>query len=159
MTERSIVPQPGSEREALPREGAGPWVRRLLTVALIAALVSPAIRNQDSLPLSTYPMYSGTRSNLSTFVTASGLDEQGDRTTFSALIIAGSRDRLIAQSFLNDAVRRGDADLVCAEIASRVDRTVTVVEIATERHDTIARLRGDPSLQEREVHATCEVDR
>lgn len=133
------------------------WVRRLLTLGLLAALVSPAVRNADGLPLSTYPMYSSRRSNLSTFVTASGIDEQGNRTTLSALTISGSRDRLITQSFLNDAVRRGDAPQICSEIASRVDRTLSGVEIASEQHDTIARLEGNASLRTREVHASCEV--
>ncbi len=129
------------------------WVRRFLTLGLLGALVSPAVRNVDGLPLSTYPMYSSTRSNLSTFATASGVDEHGDRSTLSALVISGSRDRLIAQSFLNDAVGRGDAAQVCSEIASRVERDLTGVEIAREQHDTIARLRGEPSLRSREVHA------
>ena len=135
------------------------WARRLTTLGLVAALVSPAIRNEDGLPLSTYPMYSSTRSHLSTFVTASGIDEQGRRTSLSALAIAESRDRLIAQSFLNDAVRRGDAESVCTEIASRVDPSLAAIEIATERHDTIARLRGEESLQERDLHVSCEVPR
>ncbi len=141
----------------MSRDERASWVRRLLTLGLIAALVSPAVRNTDGLPLSTYPMYSSTRSNLSTFSTASGIDEQGNRASLSALVISGSRDRLIAQSFLNDAVGRGDAAQVCLEIASRVDRALAGVEIAREQHDTIARLRGEPSLQSRELHASCEV--
>ena len=138
-------------------DGRANWVRRLLTFGLTTALVSPAVRNTDGLPLSTYPMYSSTRSNLSTFATASGVDVRGERSALSALIISGSRDRLIAQSFLNDAVGRGDAAQVCSEIASRVDRTLFAIEIAREEHDTIARLRGEPSLRSREVHAACEV--
>jgi hypothetical protein len=132
-------------------------VRRFVTAGLIAALISPAIRNEDSLPLSTYPMYSSRRSNLSKFVTASGIDDQGNRTTLSALTISGSRDRLITQSFLNDAVARGDASVICAELASRLDPSLSAVEIATEQHDTIARLQGRPSLMQRDLHASCEV--
>ncbi len=135
----------------------GSWARRLLTACLVAALLSPAVRNEDGLPLSTYPMYSGTRSHLSSFVTASGIDEQGTRSTLSALTISGSRDRLIAQSFLNDAARRDEAPDACAEIASRVDRKLEGVEIATEQHDTIARLQGSESLRQRDVLASCEV--
>ncbi len=158
MTRRLPTPLPADA--AKPRCGlAGAWVRRIATVAIVAALVSPAVRNHDSLPLSTYPMYSGTRSNISAFVTASGIDAQGNRTTLSALTIAGSRDRLIAQSFLNDAVRRGDANDICTEIASRVDRSLAGIEIATERHDTIARLQREASLEERDIHAACEVPR
>lgn len=133
------------------------WVRRFVTAGLIAALISPVIRNEDGLPLSTYPMYSSARSNLSKFVTASGIDDQGNRTTLSALTTWGSRDRLITHSFLNDAVARGDASVICAEITSRVDPSLSGVEIATEQHDTIARLQGKPSLMQRDLHASCEV--
>ncbi len=146
-----------NDATSVGREPLASWARRLATLGLVAALVSPAVRNEDGLPLSTYPMYSSSRSQVSTFVTASGVDEQGRRTALSALIIAESRDRLIAQSFLNDAVRRGDAEPICMEIAVRVERSLVAVEIATERHDTIARLRGEDSLQEREVHVSCEV--
>lgn len=137
----------------------GAWIRRIVTVVVIGALVSPAVRNHDSLPLSTYPMYSSARSNLSSFVTATGVDQSGNRTTLSALTIAQSRDRLIAQSFLNDAVGRGEAGETCTEIARRVDGSLLRVEIATERHDTIARLQNEESLRDRVVHATCEVPR
>ena len=150
-------PSNGWSHHSVDRATVVAWIRRISTAGLLVALVSPALRNQDSLPLSTYPMYSSTRSNLSTYVTATGVDENGVRTTLSALTIAASRDRLIAQSFLNDAVERGDAEEICVEIASRVDRTLVGVEIARERHDTIARIRGEPSLLLREVQASCEV--
>ncbi len=133
------------------------WARRLATVALVGALLWPTIRNEDSLPFSTYPMFAGTRPATVEFVTASGVDEFGNRTTLSALTISQSRDRLIAQSFLNDASRRGETGRVCAEIASRVAPSLAAVEIARERHDTIDRMRGDDSLEERDVLASCEV--
>lgn len=141
------------------RDVVEPWARRLLTVVLLGALLSPVIRNEDSLPLSTYPMFAGTRSSLSSFITASGVDESGDRLALSALTISQSRDRLIAQAFLNDAVQRGDEAAICAEIAGRSDGSAVSVEIAREQHDTIARLRGEASLQKREVLASCEVRR
>lgn len=157
MNQRASAEDPQAGEAATRREQAGRWGRRLLTIMLIATLVSPVIRNHDSLPLSTYPMYSGTRSNISGFVTASGVDRAGDRTPLSPLTISASRSRLITQSFLNDAVRRGDAADVCAEIASRADRSLSAIEIATERHDTTARLRGEPSLEARDLHANCAV--
>lgn len=159
----------GIDRDTPPEDATGPrdlpslWIRRGCTALLIGALVSPVIRDQDSLPLSTYPMYSSARSNVSSFVTASGVDESGDRTTLSALTISQSRDRLIAQAFLNDAVQRGEAVDACVGIAGRVGDAstsggaVTMVEIAVERHDTVERLRGEDSLQQRDVIVSCEV--
>ena len=134
------------------------WVRRSVTVALLAALVSPAVRNADGLPMSTYPMYASARGSVVSFVTAAGLDDDGGRSTLSALTISGSRDRLVAQAFLNDVVRRDNPAEACAEITERVDNdTVAAVEIAFERHDTVARLRGEGSLLEHNVLAVCEV--
>lgn len=128
----------------------------MATIGLLIALISPAVRDRDGLPLSTFPMYAATRAEESTFITATGVDASGAPVTLSALMISGSRDRLIAQSFLNDAVRRGDEASICRDIADRLDASVRGVKIATERHNTIARLRGDDSLVERTVLAECE---
>lgn len=134
------------------------WFRRLATGALLAALISPAVRNDDGLPLSTYPMYASARSSVVGFVTAAGLDASGERSTLSASSISGSRDRLVAQSFLNDAVERDDAAGACAEIAERVaGGSLVAIEVAFERHDTVARLNDEPSLLERNLLAVCEV--
>ncbi len=132
-------------------------VRRLVTVGLIAALLSPAVRNEDGLPLSTYPMYAGTRSNESSYVTARGVTDTGANRTLSTSTIAETMDQLIAQSFLNDSVARGDGAQVCRQIADRAPGDVTAIEIATELHDAVARLRGEESLLQRNVHARCEV--
>lgn len=148
----TTTPDPSRQRERRANVA-----RRLITVAVVAALISPALRNDDGLPLSTYPMYSSTRSNVNAFVTASGVDAEGSRQTLSTYTIARTFDRLIAQSFLNDGVARGDAPTLCDEIAERVSDDFTAVEIATEWHDTIARLKGEESLEDRELHATCEV--
>ena len=82
---------------------------------------------------------------------------EGELHTLSTYTIARTLDRLIAQSYLNDGVARGDAPTMCQSIAERVSDELAGVEIATEWHDTIARLKGDASLQDRRLHARCEV--
>ncbi len=152
-----------SDNSALVRPDARPdstranVIRRLATVVLITALISPAIRNKDGLPLSTYPMYANTRSNVSSYVTATGVTQTGTNRTLSTSTIAETMDWLIAQSFLNDAVARGEGAQICQQIAERALGGLTAIEIATERHDTVARLRGEGSLLHRKVHARCEV--
>jgi hypothetical protein len=133
------------------------WVRRLSTLVLVVALLSPVLRNEDGLPLSTYPMYAGTRSRIVTFVSAVGVGPDGQSATLSMPEIAQTRDPLIAQAFLNDAVGRGDVERVCEEISSRVGRQFVAVEIATERRDVVRHVRGHASVVDRTVHVTCPV--
>ncbi len=102
-------------------------------------------------------MYASSRSAESSFITAIGVEADGSRTPLSALTISESRDRLVAQSFLNDAARRGEEEQVCAAIAGRVGESIVMVEIAREEHDTIARFRGGESLRNREILASCEA--
>lgn len=140
-------------------DSAGLWARRLVTVVFVGLLLSPVVRNADGLPLSNYPMYASARSSELRFVTASGVDAAGDRSTLSLPEIADTLDPLIAQAFLNDAVSRGDTERVCLEIASRVGSEVAHVEIAAEVHDVVRNALGEPSLLSRELYSSCSVDR
>ncbi len=130
------------------------WARRLVTAAVLVAMLAPLIEDEDGLPFSTYPMYSGTRSNEINIVTAVGISPTGEMVTLSMPTIADTRDPLIAQSYLNDAVSRRDTESVCQVIASRAPELARV-EIATERHDAIKRVRREPSLLSRTIHSSC----
>ncbi len=130
--------------------------RRFATLVLLGALFSPVIRDRDSLPLSTYPMYASTRSNVVSFVTVKGFRSNGEPEELSMFTIARTRDPLIAESFLADAVRRGDSDQLCTDVAARVDDQVQQIVVATERFNVAERSSGDPPF-ERTVHATCTV--
>ncbi len=141
-------------------EHQGRLVRRLLTVALVFALVLPLVRNRDGLPLSTYPMYAGTRSSEVTLVTAVGVAPDGGNIALSMPIIADTRDALIVEAYMRDAVERDRTAEVCVEIANRLvgsSPQVASVEIASERHDAVKRVAREPSLLERELHTVCEV--
>jgi hypothetical protein len=134
--------------------GSQRWVRRLATLALVGALFSPVVRDRDGLPLSTYPMYATARSNTVSFVTVRGVTAAGEMERLSMFTIARTRDPLIAESFLADSVRRGDADRLCADVAQRVDEPIVRIEVATERFDVAKRSYGDPPF-DRTIHATC----
>ena len=132
--------------------------RRVVTLLIVAAMLWPLVSNNDGLPLSTYPMYAGARSDTLAFVTASGVTAGGASVRLSTPQIAQTRDPLIAQSFLNDAVADRTTDVVCREIASRLgDGQVVTVEIAREVHNVVAFVRDDTSLVERVRLARCEV--
>lgn len=130
--------------------------RRLATALVVLALLFPLLRNEDGLPLSTYPMYAGSRSETLTIVTARGVAVGGEAVTLSMPQIAETRDPLIAQSFLNDAVASDKLEIVCLEIAARVENAAAI-EISSERRNIVEHARGRDSLIEREDLFTCTV--
>jgi len=130
--------------------------RRLAAVVLgLALLASPAIRNHDSFPLSTYPIYASARPREATFVTARGERADGSVRRLSMEVIARTDDPLIASSRVADAVAGGRAGELCAEIAARSPQDVVAVVVVRERHDVVDAARGDESLLSREELARC----
>ncbi len=146
-------------RPALSRRTRG-----VLTLAVIGVLVAPVALDRDSFPLSTYPMYSSARGSESTLVTAYGIRADGSTRELTPTLIGDSDDPLVVVGRLRAALAAGRGDVRCAEIAGRVEARsahldVVVIEIVSERHDTVARTLGEDSLVEREVRSTCEVPR
>ena len=131
--------------------------RSLSVVGVLAVLAAPVVFDHDSFPLSTYPMYARTRGTEVSFVTAQGL--RGDEPVALSLgVIGDSDDPLVVAGELRSALLRDEADERCREIAGRVDDpSIATVEVVTELHDTVVRLRGRDSLLRRTVHARCEV--
>lgn len=134
---------------------SGRPVRRLFTALVVLAMLSPLVADRDGLPLSTYPMYAGTRSEVLTLVVASGVASDGEPVGLSMPEIAETRDPLIAQSFLNDALSTDSLNVVCREILERSREVIELVEIAFETRNTVDHVRGEPSLLERAVVARC----
>jgi hypothetical protein len=132
-----------------------------VTLLVLVAVVSPALRDHDSFPLSTYPMYAGTRPDTVSLATAAGIDATGERTRLSLRAIARTDDPLIGQATVERAIDGGSASTLalCREVAGRVPDGVVRVEVVTERHDVVALAAGRDSLVDRTVHATCEVPR
>jgi len=134
------------------------WRTTAVVIAVVVLVVSPAMRNRDSFPLSTYPIYAHSRSRLVTFDTVEGVVAGGDIERLSLEAIAQTDDPLIAASVVSNAIRNDDADALCATVAARVVAPVQRVEVVSEQHDTIEWLRGDDSVRGRIVHAVCAVD-
>ena len=146
-------------RPALRRE-----MRGVVTAAVLVALVAPVVFDHDSFPLSTYPMYSRSRGAESTLVTARGITSAGSSRELTPTLIGDSDDPLVVAGRLRTALSVGRGDVRCAEIAERVATRsefadVVVIEIVSERHDTVARTLDQESLIERDVRATCQVER
>jgi hypothetical protein len=133
--------------------------RRLVTVLVLLALASPAVRDRDSHPLSTYPMYASARPQVAAFPTVVGVDDGGEQVRLSLQAIARTDDALIGQSRVRRAIAGDAADALCAEVAGRVAGDVEQLEVVTERHDIVELATGGESLLARDVHARCEVAR
>jgi hypothetical protein len=131
--------------------------RAAAVVVGIVVLISPSLRNHDSFPLSTYPIYASARPREATFVTAHGQGADGSSRRLSIGVIARTDDPLIAASRVADAVEAGRADELCAEIAARAPSEVEAVVVVRELHDVVDGARGEDSLLHREQLARCMV--
>ncbi len=127
-----------------------------MTVLVLLAVVSPALRDHDSFPLSTYPMYAGARADTDVFSFVVGVDADGARIPLSLGVIARTDDALVAQAEVDARVAGGDADGLCTEVAARVPDDVARVEVVTERHDLVVLATGGDSTLDRTLHASCE---
>ena len=128
---------------------------------LTAVLLLPAFTGDDGVPLSSYPMYARERSNVIEFVVPVGLDAADAERRLSTMTIAGTRDPLIAESFLRSEVAAGRVAELCTEIARRSagDNEVVTIEIRTEVHRVVDRARGEDSLVSQQVVSRCSVPR
>ncbi len=133
------------------------WIRRAVTVAVLAAVVSPALRDHDSFPLSTYPMYAGTSGRVVSIATALGVDRAGAVHYLPLRAVADTDDPLIAESTVRQAINAHQTDALCADIAARTRDPMVTIEVVDERHDVVARAAGNESLLGRSVHARCPV--
>ena len=73
---------------------AGSRWRLAVVVVGAAVLISPALRDHDSFPLSTYPVYASARAREATFVTAQGRRVDGSVQRLSMEVIARTRRSL-----------------------------------------------------------------
>jgi hypothetical protein len=138
------------------------WWRRLVVLAVVAAVALPALRNRDSYPLSTYPVYATARGRVASLDTAVAVEENGRWSRLSLPVIAETDDPLIAEDRVGDLIADGLASQLCAEIARRA-RTevngvaVVAIEVVTERLDVVEVASGRHPPHERTVHARCPL--
>lgn len=141
------------------------WLRVTVTAITVGALFVPVVRNADSFPLSTQPMYATARDRIETLPSARGVDDgTGEQVRLSMALVADTDDPLIAQSRVRRAIRSGMADGLCAEIADRVATRadlarLDLVEVVTEQLDLIEFVTAGADPLSSQVHARCEVDR
>ena len=134
-------------------------LRRLLLALFVLLLVSPALRNVDSFPLSTQPMYASNRPSTARLATVIGRDNSGAPRRLSLRVVAATDDPLIAQSSVGRSIRAGRATEVCRAVADRLTpkSVVVSVEVVWETVDVVAMARMVQRFGTFNVEAKCAV--
>lgn len=133
----------------------------------VLAVLSPLARTRrvdDSFPLSNYPMFTHNPRDTTGIERAVGLSQAGVEVRLSPELSGGTVEVIHAAQTLTNAVRRGEAGMLCTEIADRVagsdSSELVEVVVVTDRFAIVAGLReDDPQPVDRVVHARCEVPR
>ena len=136
-------------------------VASVVSLVVLVAVLSPALHEHDSYPLSTYPMFSFDRGRIASIDTAVGYDGGGARHRLSPTLIAGGIEVIHAAVTVSAAIERGDTPALCAEIAERARARPAIVriEVVSETHDVIAYFEGHHEPRSVVVHASCAVPR
>lgn len=126
---------------------------------IVAAVVvlSPMLREptDDTYPLSTYPMFAFDRGAEHDIATAVEIDDDGVAARLSPKLIAGTDEVILASVTVKRSIARGEADLLCAEIAERLGPGRTV-EVRVETLDVVAFITADVESTAVDVKARCD---
>ncbi|MEM7607824.1 MAG: hypothetical protein AAF411_20925 [Myxococcota bacterium] len=143
----------------------------VFSVGFLAIAIYPAQwdANDDSFPLSNYPMFSQGRPSPDIVLThAVALTDSGERVPIEPMVSAGNREVLQSMRTIELGVRSG-ADAFCQEVAARAREAglnasigAESVEIVTQRWDAVAYFAADDGDAAREgtdrrVHARCDL--
>jgi hypothetical protein len=140
-----------------------------VSVSLLAAALYPALRDpeDDSFPLSTYPMFARDRPRVARINAALALGRDGTETALSPLLI-GSPEAMQAIRILNRSLQTGEksARALCRAIAGRVAQSAhpeftgaRKIALVTDTIDVIEYAGGVRAPRERRVHTRCGIPR
>ncbi len=149
--------------------GLGPgeaWYARLVGLALLAAVVSPALADppRDDYPLSTYPMFTAHRATAWLHV-ARAAAEDGTEEALPPVLVGGSPELMQAAQTMRQALARGRVPALCQEIAERVAADdelehVRAVRIVSVKYEPIAWFtQPDPRPLTEQERTRCAVRR
>jgi hypothetical protein len=129
------------------------------SVVALGVLLWPALdpAATDSLPVSSYPMFARPKARVSSFPLAVMRDESGREQRLGARAIGGTDQPMQAAMTINQAVREGTADQLCAEIAAGLAEPGTI-EIVTAVYDAVGWYEGNREPIDHHVHARCSSE-
>lgn len=138
-----------------------------LVVSLLALglMLSPLLRHpdEDSFPLSTFPMFSRERPRTMTLTHAVGVDAEGKHRPIPPRVSADTGEVLQSMRTIELSVSAGRAMALCSEIAARAAAheelgAIERVVIETITFDAVAYFDDDPpDVEARMLHAVCRV--
>jgi hypothetical protein len=135
-------------------------------LGLVALVASPGFGDpeQDSYPLSTYPMFARARGKPWLSI-AEGVDTSGRAVRLSPATVAND-EVMQAAATVRHAVQAGPPALLelCSAIAARVAdepayQAVREVRIVSARFDPLRYFTEGPTPEERSEHYRCSVSR
>ena len=144
--------------------------RRLAAIASISlcgAVLAPLVRapDDDSFPLSSYPMFAAPRPAELTMASARGVARDGRSRALSPALL-GTGEVMQAFATVQRAVDAGPGECaaLCAAIAGRVagdaaHRELIEVQIVRGTYDAVAALAGGAPPVDEVVVARCAVAR
>lgn len=125
---------------------------------VLLALSWPAVAPDelDSLPFSNYPMFAHPRSRVTPLDIVVVVDPDGVEHRLDLRAVGGTDQPMQAAMTVRQAIRNGEADELCREVAASVDRPGTV-QVVRVRHDAPAWFAGEREPIERVVFAECDA--
>jgi len=139
----------------------------LASIALCAAVLAPAVRapDDDSFPLSTYPMFAAPRPRELAMVSARGVARDGQPRTLSPAHV-GTGEVMQAFATIQRAAAAGpdERSALCAAIAARVAgdadlADVVAVEIVSGAYDAVETVAGSAAAGRDAPLVRCQVER
>lgn len=126
---------------------------------LLLALAWPAVAPDeiDSLPLSNYSMFARPRAAVSWFPVAVRIDEDGVEHRLDLRMVGGTDQPVQAVETIRQAIRLGEAQQLCDEIAQR-SAEPGEVQVLVVAYDAPGWFQGHHEPVERRVHAACPVE-
>ncbi|MGB5812559.1 MAG: hypothetical protein WBG86_18635 [Polyangiales bacterium] len=140
-----------------------------VSLVLTGLALSPAFRHpdEDSFPLSTFPMFSRAKPDPGLVVTqALAVSSDGTRTPLPPELATGNEEVIQALRMIRDEVYGGRkrASAFCRDIVRRIDESndpewadVVAVEIARSHFDTVAYFEEGPTPVTRKTLKRCKA--
>jgi len=147
------------------------WFGASVSLVILALVLSPAFRdpNQDSFPLSTYPMFSHPKPNPDLVLTqVLAVFPNGDRKPLPPKLATGNEEVIQAMRMILSETYGGDkrATRFCHDVAYRIERASTspwkdavAVELARSHFDSVAYFEKAPTPVNRRMLQRCAIER
>lgn len=149
----------------MSRDRFGRWLGLGVGVASLAAVLSPlASMNDDSFPISSYPMFARPRGQPTLYAVIARAGDGSERRLAPSWL--GSSEVLQAKVLIQRSVERGPEATreLCRNVAERIAAApdaseLRSVEVVRRRYDPIAYFVTGPQPLEQERLARCPVPR